>query len=70
MVNSKIKIIKESNEIEVEASTPRDAIKIALDVLKAKKSELDITILREENKGLFSMRGSQLAKINAKKKLQ
>ena len=58
------------NEIEVEAKTAQDAIRIALSKLDADRSEVDIAILREENKGLFSMHGAKLAKIRAKKKLR
>ena len=56
--------------IEVEAKTAQDAIKIALDKLSANRSEVDIKVLREEHKGLFSMHGSKLAKIKAIKKLR
>ena len=57
------------NEIEVEAKTAPEAIKVALSKLGAKRSEVDIKVLREENKGLFSMNGSKLAKVKVKKKL-
>jgi len=56
--------------IEVEARTAQEAIKIALAKLGLHKSEVDIEVLREENKGLFSMKGAKLAKIRAKKKLR
>ncbi len=56
-------------EIEVEAKTAQEAIKIALSKLGATKSEVDIKVLREEHKGLFSMQGSKLAKVKAIKKL-
>jgi len=55
------------NEIEVEAKTAQEAIKVALSKLKAKKSEVQISVLREENKGLFSMQGTKLAKVRVKK---
>lgn len=55
-------------EIEVEATTPQEAIKIALTKLGAKKSEVEIHVLREENKGLFSMQGTKLAKVIVRKK--
>ncbi|MCX5687720.1 MAG: Jag N-terminal domain-containing protein [Candidatus Omnitrophica bacterium] len=55
------------DEIEVEAKTAQEAIKIALFKLKVKKSEVEISVLREENKGLFSMQGSKLAKVRVKK---
>ncbi len=57
------------NEIEIEAKTAPEAIKIALAKLGAAKSEVDIQVLREENRGLFSMHGSRLAKVRVKKKL-
>jgi len=56
--------------VEIEARTAQEAIKIALDKLGLKKSEVDIQVLREENKGLFSMQGTALAKVKVQKKLQ
>ena len=56
--------------IEIEAKTAQEAIKIALAKLGLKKSEVDIRVLREENKGLFSMQGASLAKVKVQKKLQ
>lgn len=61
---------RKSEEIEIEAKTAQEAIKIALAKLGAQRSEVDIQVLREENKGLFSMRGSRLAKVKVKKKLR
>jgi len=61
---------QELQEIEIEAKTAQEAIKIALSKLGVDKSEVDIKVLREENKGLFSMQGSKLAKIKAIKKLR
>ncbi len=58
------------HSIEIEARTAQEAIKIALGKLGLKKSEVDIKVLREENKGLFSMQGSTLAKVKVQKKLQ
>ncbi|MDP8229570.1 MAG: Jag N-terminal domain-containing protein [Candidatus Gorgyraea atricola] len=58
------------NEIEIEAKTAQDAIRIALSKLKADRSEVDVKVLREEHKGLFSMNGSKLAKVRVCKKLQ
>jgi predicted RNA-binding protein Jag len=66
MDNNKITIISK-DEIEVEAKTAQEAIKIALAKLSAKKAEVEISILREENKGLFSMQGIKLAKVRVKK---
>jgi predicted RNA-binding protein Jag len=66
MEQNKINIINE-NEIEVEAKTAQEAIKLALLKLNVKKSEVEISVLREENKGLFSMQGSKLAKVRIKK---
>ena len=59
--------ITNQDGIEVEAKTAQEAIKIALSKLKAKKSEVEISVLREENKGLFSMQGTKLAKVRVKK---
>lgn len=61
---------QELQEIEIEAKTAREAIRVALSKLGVDKSEVDIKVLREENKGLFSMQGSKLAKIRAIKKLR
>ena len=57
--------------IEVEAKTTKEAIRIALERLKVKKEDVEIKILREENKGLFGMEGAELAKIKVivKKKI-
>lgn len=56
------------NEIEIEAKTAQEAIRIALDKLGVKREDVEIKVLREENKGLFSMQGSKLAKVRVKKK--
>jgi len=56
------------DEIEAEAKTAQEAIKIALSKLGLKKTEVQISVLREENKGLFSMQGTKLAKVRVKKK--
>jgi len=61
---------RKTEEIEVEAKTAPEAIKIALAKLGVQSSEVDIKILREENKGLFRMKGSTLAKVRVTKKLQ
>ncbi len=55
------------DEIEIEANTAQEAIKLALSKLNVKKSEVEISVLREENKGLFSMQGTKLAKVRIKK---
>ena len=57
-------------EIEIEKKTAKEAIKIGLAKLGLDKAGADIKVLREENKGLFSMRGVTLAKVRVKKKLQ
>lgn len=49
--------------VEVEAKTTQEAIRIALKKLKVKKQDVEIKILREENKGLFGMEGAEPAKI-------
>ena len=67
MVENKINIINK-DEIEVEAKTAQEAIKIALSRLSVRKSEVEISVLLEENKGLFSMQGTKLAKVRIKKK--
>lgn len=61
---------QELQEIEIEAKTAQEAIRVALSKLGVDKSEVYIKVLREENKGLFSMQGSKLAKIKVIKKLR
>lgn len=51
--------------IEVEGITVEEAIKKALSELQAKKKEVKIEVLKEEQKGLFGMKGAELAKIRA-----
>ncbi|MFH1594677.1 MAG: Jag N-terminal domain-containing protein [Candidatus Omnitrophota bacterium] len=53
----------EKRAIEVEAKTTQEAIKIALEQLGVNREDVDIKILREENKGLFGMEGAEPAKI-------
>ena len=67
MEHNKINMINK-DEIETEAKTAQEAIKIALSKLGLKKTEVQISVLREENKGLFSMQGTKLAKVRVKKK--
>lgn len=50
-------------EVEIEAKTAQEAIGIALERLGAKKNEVEVRILDEENKGLFGMKGSKGAKV-------
>jgi len=68
MEHNKINMINK-DEVEAEAKTAQEAIKIALSKLGLKKTEVQISVLREENKGLFSMQGTKLAKVRVKKKL-
>ncbi|MFC1667112.1 Jag N-terminal domain-containing protein [Candidatus Omnitrophota bacterium] len=70
MMKDSIRNKQTPNEIEIEAGTAPEAIKIALDKLGLNKSQVDIQVLREEHKGLFSMHGSKLAKVKVKKKLR
>ncbi len=58
------------DEIEIEAKTAPEAIEIALSKLGLDRSEVDIKVLSEENKGLFNMHGAKLAKVKVKKKLR
>jgi len=66
MEHSKVNMLNQ-NEIEVEAKSAQEAIKIALSKLNVKKSQVKVSVLREENKGLFSMQGTKLAKVRVKK---
>jgi len=56
-------MIAKRKTIEVEAKTTKEAIAAALKDLNVRKEDVDIKILREENKGLFGMEGAELAKI-------
>jgi len=56
-------MIAKRKAIEVEAKTTKEAIAAALKDLNVRKEDVDIKILREENKGLFGMEGAELAKI-------
>ncbi|MBU1007048.1 MAG: Jag N-terminal domain-containing protein [Candidatus Omnitrophica bacterium] len=67
---SKDQGLQNINEIEIEAKTAQEAIKIALSKLGTERSQVDVKVLREEHKGLFSMHGSKLAKVRITKKLQ
>ena len=52
-----------NKSIEVEGNTIGEAIKKALNILKAKKDDVEIRVLCEEKKGLFGMNGAKPAKI-------
>ncbi len=60
--------MSEKKIIEVEAKSPQEAIAIALKKLGAKKNEVEVKILNEENKGLFGMEGSKKAKVKVRLK--
>ncbi len=49
--------------IEIEAKTPQEAIKIALKKLGVSRSEVEVKVLSEEDKGLFGMEGARLARV-------
>ncbi|MGE5307917.1 MAG: Jag N-terminal domain-containing protein [Deltaproteobacteria bacterium] len=57
-----------SDSLEVEGKTVEEAIKKALEQLKASRDQVKIEILVEEQKGLFGMPGAKLAKIRVTKK--
>ncbi|MBU1887806.1 MAG: Jag N-terminal domain-containing protein [Candidatus Omnitrophica bacterium] len=69
-MKSKKHITQKPDTIEIEAKTATEAIKIALETLGLERSEVNVKVCREENKGLFSMQGSKLAKVRITKKLQ
>jgi spoIIIJ-associated protein len=56
---------KQTSSVEIEANTLEDAVKQALQHLKAKRDDVVVEVLREEEKGLFGMPGSKKAKIKA-----
>lgn len=51
--------------IETEGITPKEAINKALKILNAKRQDVEIDILCEEEKGLFGLKGVRPAKIRA-----
>ena len=55
--------MKEQLKIETEGKTVQEAVEKALQQLKAKRNEVKIEILCEEEKGLFGMPGAKLAKV-------
>jgi len=56
-------LFKDEKTFEFEAKTTKEAIKIGLKKLNVKKDDVEIKILREEQKGLFDMEGAEPAKI-------
>ncbi len=66
--------MKAYSSVEVEGNTVQEAIEKALKELVAKRREVKVEILCDEEKGLFGMAGAKLAKvrvtlINEQKKL-
>jgi len=55
--------ISNKKVIEIEAKTVVEAIQKAKNMMKAHKHDLNIEVLKEENKGLFGMEGANLARI-------
>jgi spoIIIJ-associated protein len=54
------KIIK---NMDVEGATVEEAIKKAMEILKAERDQIDVKIVCEEKRGLFGMEGAKPAKI-------
>ena len=54
---------REQIESEFGGRTIEEALEKALAVLKVDRSELDVKVLSEEEKGLFGMEGGKLARI-------
>ncbi len=55
--------MKEQFKVEADGKTVQEAVKKALGELKARRNEVKIEILCEEEKGLFGMPGAKLAKV-------
>ncbi len=55
--------MKEQVKVEADGKTVQEAVKKALGELKARRNEVKIEILCEEEKGLFGMPGAKLAKV-------
>lgn len=53
----------QAGEIEAEGKTTAEAIKKALKQLKAKRDDVNIEVICEEEKGLFGMEGAKMAKV-------
>ena len=50
-------------EVEIEADTVEEAVKMALRQLRVNREDVVIEVLREEQRGLFGMPGSKTAKV-------
>ncbi len=57
--------MEKPKHIEVEANTVKEAIDRALEILDAKKEEVEIKVLAEGERGLFNMNGAKPARIRA-----
>ncbi len=55
--------MKEQVKVEADGKTVQEAVEKALGELKARRNEVKIEILCEEEKGLFGMPGAKLAKV-------
>ncbi|NQS99754.1 MAG: Jag N-terminal domain-containing protein [Candidatus Omnitrophica bacterium] len=55
--------MQKMDSVEVQGRTSQEAIKIALKKLGATRKQVKVEILSEENKGLFGMNGSRLARV-------
>ncbi len=59
---------RKRSPVEAEAATPQKAISKALKLLEAKRNEVVVQILAEEEKGLFGMRGASQARVRVTRK--
>jgi len=50
-------------QIEAEAKTIKEAIEKALNMLGARKEQVDVKVLAEEQRGLFNMGGAKPARV-------
>jgi len=55
--------MKPKISIEIEGKTVEEAVKKALKELKIARDKVKITVLSEEEKGLFGMAGAKPAKV-------
>jgi len=55
--------MKNPVKVEAEGLTVQEAVEKALGELKARRNEVKIEILCDEEKGLFGMPGAKLAKV-------
>ncbi len=54
---------KVNQSVEIQAGTTKEAIDAALKHLGVKKEQVSVSVLSEEQRGLFGMRGAKPVKV-------